>query len=151
MHLFPLTNLRINKLLYFIHGWALTSRPEGFVRNHFIAWNHGPIVRSVFDTFKIFGNGRITEPARYLDYASGEDRIVPYNDIFEADAEIIMRIFSNYDQYATYQLVEMSHESGGPWDVVFKEWSKKRRLNPRIPNSLIREHFLKKAGGQVRH
>lgn len=65
---FELTNLRLNKLLYFIHGWALTSCPEGLVRNHFLAWKLGPVIRPVFDTFKIYESAKITEPAIFFDY-----------------------------------------------------------------------------------
>jgi uncharacterized phage-associated protein len=36
---FDLTNLRINKLLFFIQAGAL---PEGLIRNHFEAWQYGP-------------------------------------------------------------------------------------------------------------
>lgn len=150
-HSFELTNLRINKLLYFIHGWGLTSRREGLIRNHFLAWKHGPVVRPVFDTFKIFGEGRITEPAKYLDYVAAEEKVVTYDDIASSDCEIISRVFTAYDRYTTSQLVTMSHEPGGPWDIVYSAWSKDNRLNLRIPNELIREHFLKQAGGQVRH
>src|SRR5580698_7043427 len=38
---YDLTNLRLNKLLYFIHGWSLASRTRGLVRNHFEAWKLG--------------------------------------------------------------------------------------------------------------
>jgi uncharacterized phage-associated protein len=150
-HLFELTNLRINKLLYFIHGWGLTSRREGLVRNHFLAWTHGPVIRPVFDAFKTYGEATITEPAKYFDYVSGEDRPVAHADISPADTEIVMRIFASFDRFTTRQLVEMSHEPGGPWDIVYKAWSKDNRCNLRIPNELMRTHFLKQAGGQVRH
>jgi uncharacterized phage-associated protein len=151
MHLFALTNLRLNKLLYFIHGWALTNRRDGLVRNHFLAWKHGPVVRPVFDAFKIYGESKIQEPARFFDYVSGQDMPVSHDDISANDAEFIMRVFTSYDRYTTRELVNMSHEPGGPWDLIFTAWSKDNRLNLRIPNDLIRRHFLEKAGGQVRH
>src|ERR1700674_1308688 len=84
-HSFELTNLRLNKLLYFIHGWSLTNRAEGMVRNHFLAWDHGPVVRPVYDAFKGFGDSEITEPARYLDYGSGQNRVIPHDDISTTD------------------------------------------------------------------
>jgi uncharacterized phage-associated protein len=150
-HSLELTNLRINKLLYFIHGWGLTSRPDGLVRNHFLAWKLGPVVRPVFDTFKVYGEGKITEPARYLDYVSGQNMPVAYDDIAPADAEIVLRVFASYDRFTTGQLVDLSHEPGGPWDIVYSAWAKDNRLNLRIPNDLIRAHFLQEAGGQIRH
>jgi uncharacterized phage-associated protein len=150
-HSFDLTNLRLNKLLFFIHGWALTNRPEGLVRNHFLAWKHGPVIRPVFDAFKAYGDGRITRQAEFFDYRLGENRVVSFEDISEIDKQLIERIFATYDRYTTSELVEMSHEPGGPWEVTFKEWSKDQRLNPRIPNDLIRQYFLRQRGGAIRH
>jgi uncharacterized phage-associated protein len=143
--------LRLNKLLYFIHGWGLTSRSDGLIRNHFLAWKRGPVIRPVFDAFKIYGEEKITAPAKYFDYVSAEHRPVAYDDISPADADIIMRVFASYDRFTTGRLVEMSHEPGGPWDIVYTAWTEDSRLNLRIPNDLIRNHFLKEAGGQIRH
>jgi uncharacterized phage-associated protein len=150
-HSFELTNLRLNKLLYLIHGWGLTSRRDGLIRNHFLAWMHGPVVRPVYDTFKAYGEKKITEPATYLDYLSGENRPVAYDDISAADTEIIERVFASYDRYTTGQLVDLTHVKGGPWEVIYSAWAKDNKLNLRIPNDLIRAHFLRQAGGQIRH
>lgn len=138
---FDLTNLRINKLLFFIHAESLRVRPEGLVRNHFEAWQFGPVVRPVFDTFKIYKESPITAPALYLDYASGKQTPVPYVDILPADIEIIVREFKNYSRFSTGQLVSLSHEVGGPWDVVYRAHLADATLSPRIPNKLIRSHF----------
>ena len=146
-----LTNLRINKLLYFIHGWGLTSRREGFVRNHFLAWDFGPVVRPVFDAFKIYDNGKITEPATYFDYLSGTNQGCLMTISPRLTLRQLARVTASYDQFSTSELVEKSHEPGGPWDIVYTAWAKDNRLNLRIPNELIRTHFLKLAGGQIRH
>jgi uncharacterized phage-associated protein len=78
---FDLTNLRLNKLLYFIHGYSFLQRSNGLVRNHFEAWMLGPVIRPVYDAFKVYGEGTIKAPARYIDYSIGEDRAVSYDDI----------------------------------------------------------------------
>jgi uncharacterized phage-associated protein len=148
---FDLTNFRLNKLLFFIHGWSLTSRPHGLVRNHFEAWKLGPVVRPVYNAFKIYGDNQITGEATHLDYASGKNKTITYDDISEADADIIARVFESYGRLPTSELFKQSHEPGGPWHIVYTAWSKDNRLSPRIPNDLIRTHFLEKAGGKVRH
>src|SRR5260221_9902236 len=81
---FDLTNLRLNKLLFFIHAAALAARQEGLIRNHFEAWQFGPVIRPVFDAFKKHGDRWITEPAQFLDYASGAHKPIPFNDIAES-------------------------------------------------------------------
>lgn len=148
---FDLTNLRLNKLLYFVHGWSLTRDQQGLIRNHFEAWQLGPVIRPVYDTFKAYGDGQTSDLAEYLDYATGQRAIISYDDITASEADMIIRVFDNYAPYTTNQLVALSHEPGGPWDLVYKAWSKDKRLSPRIPNDLIRSHFLKEAGGKTRH
>jgi uncharacterized phage-associated protein len=146
-----LTNLRLNKLLYFIHGWSLTSRAQGLVRNHFLAWQHGPVIRPVYDAFKEYGDNSITRLAEYLDYATGQNKILGYDDISVADADTITRVFESYNRYTTGELYDLAHEPSGPWDIVYRACQADKRMSPRIPNELIKAHFLEKAGGKVRH
>jgi uncharacterized phage-associated protein len=148
---FDLTNLRINKLLFFIHAESLRVRPEGLVRNHFEAWQFGPVVRPVFDAFKIYKESLITAPALYLDYASGKQMSVPHDDITSSDVEIIVREFKKYSRFSTGQLVSLSHEAGGPWDIVYRAQLADATLSPRIPNKLIRSHFAGEEKSTVRH
>lgn len=138
---FDLTNLRINKLLYFVHAESLRLRPEGLVRNHFEAWQFGPVVRPVFETFRQYKDSPIAAPAQYLDYASGTHVPVPYDDIRPADLQIIAREFRRYSRFTTGQLVSLSHEAGGPWDIVYRAHLADATASPRISNKLIRQHF----------
>jgi uncharacterized phage-associated protein len=138
---FDLTNLRINKLLFFIHAESLRLRPHGLIRNHFEAWQFGPVIRPVFDTFKIYKDSPIEAPALYLDYASGKKLPVPFDDIASADRDIIVREFRNYSRFTTGQLVALSHERGGPWDTIYQTHLADATQSPRIPNELIKKHF----------
>lgn len=144
---FELTNLRINKLLYFIQAESLALRPEGLVRNHFEAWQYGPVIRPVFDAFKIYGEQYITAPAAYLDYGSGQHLPIPYNDIAQNDLDLIQNIFASYSRFSTSQLVSLSHEQDGPWDIVYKAYLADKTLSPRISNDLIRQQFARGISG----
>jgi uncharacterized phage-associated protein len=148
---FDLTNLRINKLLFFIHAESLRHRPEGLIRNHFEAWQFGPVVRPVFDAFKTYENSPITSLAQYLDYASGKRIPVPYDDIREEDLKIIIREFRNYSRFSTGQLVSLSHEKDGPWDIVYRAHLADATVSPRIPNKLIRSYFAGEEKSTIRH
>ncbi|MGM5049539.1 Panacea domain-containing protein [Tardiphaga sp. 604_B6_N1_1] len=148
---FNLTNLRLNKLIFFIHAAGLAERPDGLVRNHFEAWQFGPVIRPVFDAFKSYGDRWISAPARYLDYSTGQERPIPFDDIAPADAEIIDRVFKQYSHFTTGQLVALSHEPGGPWDVIFKAQLADKSASPRIPNELIRRHLVGELKSASRH
>lgn len=143
---FDITNLRINKLLFFIHAESLSERHDGLIRNHFEAWQFGPVIRPVFDAFKIHGDRPISAPARYLDYATGTTIPVPHEDIRPEDVELIEREFLRYNQFTTGQLVQLSHEIGGPWDIVYRAWLSDGTKSQRISNELIRRY---RAGMEV--
>ena len=148
---FDLTNLRINKLLFFIQAGALRQMPDGLIRNHFEAWQFGPVIKPVFDAFKIHKESPITGPAQFLDYSSGQHIPVPYDDIREEHRKIIVREFKAYSHFTTGQLVSLSHESNGPWDVVYRACLADPTMSPRIPNQLIRAHFAGERKSTVRH
>ncbi|MEW6640188.1 MAG: type II toxin-antitoxin system antitoxin SocA domain-containing protein [Pseudomonadota bacterium] len=148
---FAITNLRINKLLYFIQVSALRQLPDGLIRNHFEAWQFGPVIRPVFDAFKVHKEGPITAPAEYLDYASGKRIPVPFEDIREEHRKIISDEFLNYSHFTTGQLVSLSHEPNGPWDIVYRAHLADPTLSPRIPNQLIRRHMIGVDKSATRH
>ncbi len=148
---FDITNLRINKLLFFIQVAALKEMPDGLIRNHFEAWQFGPVIRPVFDAFKVYKEGPIRAPAEYVDYALGKQIPVPFNDIREEHRQLIANEFLNYSRFTTGQLVSLSHETNGPWDIVYRAHLADPTLSPRIPNQLIRRHFSGEEKSTTRH
>jgi uncharacterized phage-associated protein len=148
---FDLTNLRLNKLIFFIHAESLSARADGLIRNHFEAWQFGPVIRPVFDAFKVYGDRWITQPAQFLDYATGDRKPIPFDDISAADTEIIRKVFEEYSRFSTGQLVALSHQPGGPWDLIYRAHLADKTASPRIPNDLIRRHFAGDVGTSSRH
>lgn len=148
---FDLTNLRLNKLLFFIHALSLTTKEEGLIRNHFEAWQFGPVIRPVFETFKKHGDRWISEPAKYVDYATGILQPIPFDDIAPSDTQTIAEVFVEYSRFSTGHLVALSHEKGGPWDLVYRAHLADGTASPRIPNDLIRRHFLGDVRSSARH
>lgn len=148
---FDLTNLRLNKLIYFIHAESLLMLPQGLIRNRFEAWQFGPVIRPVFDAFKIYDEKPVTRPAFYLDYASGQQKPIPSDDIAPDHTALIERTFERYKGFTTGQLVSLSHEPGGPWDVVYRAHLADNTVSPIIPNDLIRRHLSGELKTTVRH
>lgn len=144
---YGISNLRLNKLLYLAHGWSLTHSDVGLIRNHFEAWKHGPVVRTVYDNCKKYGDNRISVYFSHINYATGSLEKIEFNDIFDADRELISRVVRYYDSWTTFELVELTHEPGGPWDVTIQQ---EGMLGPRIPLELIKTHFRQKIGDRRR-
>ena len=96
----------------------------------------------MFEAFKSYNDKWIAEPARFLDYATGVQRPIPFADIQSDDVELIRHIFEKYCKFSTGHLVALSHERNGPWDIVYRAHLADKTASPRIPNDLIRRHFV---------
>lgn len=138
---FEISNLKLNKVLYFIHGMYLAKAATSIVRNHFEAWDHGPVVRVVYHQFKEFGEDPITKTAEHLNYATGKVEPIGFGEIQAETREFIFQVAEHYVRFPAWKLREITHEPGGPWHQVFASGASDRGLRDRIPNELIKAHF----------
>lgn len=136
----PVTNFHLNKVLYFCHGWWMTEfGGEPFIDQEFEAWQHGPVVRTLYQQFRSFGKEPIAGRATKLDSATGSKIVVRYRfSNFEAD--FASQVMDFYIQMPFSRLYEVAHVKDGPWDRV---WHHDSLSNPGmiIPNELIRDFF----------
>ncbi len=61
-----LTQMHVQKLVYFAHGWFLALKREPLVRERVEAWDYGPVIRQLYDAFRSFGSRPITDRAHEL-------------------------------------------------------------------------------------
>ncbi|NLJ65319.1 MAG: SocA family protein [Christensenellaceae bacterium] len=110
------TNLRLQKLLYFAQGWYLARYGKPLFEDDMLCWKYGPVVRTVYDKYKDRGKTGIEN-----NYAF--DRSVLSKDEFELLLDVLMA----YDGKATSALVDISHGLDTPWsntgagEVITKE------------------------------
>ena len=141
-----ISNKKINKLLYFIHGVSLVRLQYGLVRNHFEAWDHGPVVAVVFHEFKKFEYRPIEHRAKAFDYASNKEEILGYDDLDVREVEFITRVTKYYVKYSADDLEAMSHEPDSPWSIVRATPAGERGIRDRIPDDLIQRYFAVRLG-----
>ncbi len=55
----PITNLRLQKLLYFLQGEFLKERNARLIREDFYAWQLGPVIPSVYSEYAIYSSIQI--------------------------------------------------------------------------------------------
>jgi uncharacterized phage-associated protein len=48
----PISNLKLQKLLYYVQAWALALHDEPIFDEQLEAWLHGPVVPSVYSDYK---------------------------------------------------------------------------------------------------
>jgi uncharacterized phage-associated protein len=135
-----LTQLILYKILYFAHGWHLSSFGKPLISQEFEAWQLGPVVKVLRDQFANFGNKPITSKAQKLNIFTG--RYEPVEEIMSADDKLfVQNIFDSYHHYGAWKLSEMTHESGSPWDALWNSPKPVGRLALRIKNEEIKAHF----------
>ena len=57
----PVSNLKLQKLLYYVQGWSLALDDKPAFEERLEAWVHGPVQPSVYGTFKHYRWNPITE------------------------------------------------------------------------------------------
>lgn len=147
---FGISNKKINKLIYFAHGYHFARFNNPLIRNYFEAWEHGPVVRVVYDSFKRHRFGPITEPASHIDIFEQTKRPVAFDQISRAEREFILKISSHYAQYSADELERMTHQPSSPWAVTRSRRLDDPQFQNRIMNHLIRDYFAAQIGNLSR-
>lgn len=104
-----ITNMKVNKLVYFAQGWSLVRYGRRLFEEPIEAWLHGPVIPSVYQAFKQYGKNNI-------DAVCGE-----YDpDTFSADdLDLLADVAIAYAKFDASELRRMTHEPQSPWDKVY--------------------------------
>lgn len=110
-----LTNLKLNKLVYYAQVTALRKFNRVLFDDPIEAWQYGPVETGVYHVFSIYGSGRISRPAIVANPVKYTAR-----EIKEAE-EIVDLTVKDYGELSAYDLVVFSHRKGSAWDRVFTQ------------------------------
>lgn len=134
-----LTQLSLQKIVYFCHVWSLIKLDKPLVKHTFEAWEFGPVLPYLYRDFKSFEDRPIDRKAFGLNVVTGVKDIVEY-DLDAETRELLESVVDFYSQLSAADLVRMSHVEGSPWDQV---WNHPGRANPgmRIEDSKIVDFY----------
>jgi uncharacterized phage-associated protein len=120
------TNMKLNKLLFFAQAAYLQKYEKPLFSDPIQAWQYGPVVNSVYHTFKPYHRSAIDKTARPYDY-----------HIFSPEAlDVLTDTYIRYaEDYTATALMKMTHQPGTPWKQVYKDGID----NLVIPLTLIRD------------
>lgn len=139
------SNLALNKIVYFVHGAYLASKGTSLIDAKIEAWQYGPVFREIYNEFKTFKEKPITSRAKIFDPMVEEYVVCSYK-FEQREYEFLMKAALPLIKMRPSALVNLSHVQDGPWH---KAWFYDGEANPgmEITNESIKEYFLK----QVRH
>lgn len=113
-----LTNLKLNKMLYYAQGHSLKRLGRRLFDEEIQAWDYGPVVASVYQAFKQYGTDGIEQ-------VCGE---FSADHFTEGEQRLLLDVGRVYGQYTGTALVRKTHVKGSPWDQVY---------DPNVKNIII--------------
>ena len=131
-----ITPMKLQKLVYFAHGWYLAATGEPLLNEQVEAWRYGPVIRSLYDVAKQYGNKPISA-SLFTPFGMPELNAVEQ----KALEPFLSWIWEQYGIYSGVQLSNMTHQPGTPWKRVIEESDKPLPLNTDIPRSYIESYF----------
>jgi uncharacterized phage-associated protein len=136
-----ISNMALNKLAFFAHGWHLALYGAPLTDSHFEAWQFGPVHPVVYRQFRDNVDAPIRNRATRVNLENGRDVIVSY-EFDEATLEHLRTIIDFYGGMTAGRLSTISHEEGAPWDVVWKSSGSCPGMT--IGNDFTREYYRSK-------
>lgn len=99
-----ISNLKLQKLLYYMQGFHLASFNTPLFDEDIEAWQYGPVVPSVYAHFKHNGNGGIEYNGDTIALPSKEEAL--FNEVYRV-----------YGKFSAVGLMNMTHEEK-PWKTT---------------------------------
>lgn len=116
-HTLIVSNLKLQKILYFIQLEFLTEKNAPCFNDNIEAWGFGPVVPTVYKEFKKYGDLNIPKIVHYYDDSDGvwNVKLIKYRpQINKEDRCIIDDVINECNKYSTTQLVDITCKQT-PW------------------------------------
>lgn len=102
----PITNLKLQKLLYYAQAWYLVNNNNNRLFDEpILAWPYGPVVKSVYDEFKSFGRMPININCDFDN---------DFQHLCENDRRFLNEFCQAFLRFSATELVAMTHQEK-PW------------------------------------
>ncbi len=136
----PITQMKLMKLVYIGYGWVYALLGRKLFEDSIQAWKHGPVIRTLYDEFKHYGNCSIEDFAVEFDYEEGVTT-KPQVDESDSDVKLVLeKVWGVYKHFSASALRKKTHEAGTPWQKVYDSHAMSTEIN----DDDIEEHFTNK-------
>lgn len=136
----PLSNLSLQKLLYFAQGLHLAQfEGQRLFSDPIYAWKLGPVVLSVYRRFKPFGPTPITSDN--INSVLGENFLAFANNISADNNAFLNELWEVFGNYESYELVDMTHAEGSPWFQIIQNNEGVILEHIEIPIQAMQQYF----------
>jgi uncharacterized phage-associated protein len=128
--------MKLQKLVFFPHADFLVMHGKPLVKQHFEAWDYGPVIPSLYAEFRNWKDSPILSRARAFNPSSGL-KTLPVLNLSSFEMEFLKDRFHHYKKFSALELSRMSHKSEGAWRQARSLFSNGLNMDRRISNQLI--------------
>lgn len=109
-----ISNLKLQKLLYYMQGYHLAFFNEVLFQEDLEAWMYGPVVPEVYHRFKENKSfGLVLDPDEYHEV-----------ELKQEEEDLFNQVMHEYGKFSAIKLMEMTHNEL-PWKEAFEKSDKK--------------------------
>lgn len=137
---YGISNLKLQKLLYFIQAFFIKCTSDICFREKIEAWEFGPVVPEAYREYKQYGSGNIPRISAYVEINNENiwnSKVREYNSdiIKEDDKQLINMVIDGFADYTATDLVEITHNQS-PWIESYVPY-----MNNEITPQMLKEYF----------
>jgi len=118
-----ISNLKLQKLLYYAQGCFLALKDRPLFDDPIVAWQHGPVVESVYHQYKKNGSNGIPFEEDF-----------DFSEFSEEENTLLNEVYNTFGQYSAWKLRNMTHNEA-PWQDTPQ--------NGEISRTAIKDYFTK--------
>ena len=126
---YEITNLSLQKLLYYIEGFAQTILGECVFTSRCEAWKYGPVYRHIYDKYKVFGREQIVIDKKDMN-----------EEIDEAHRKLVDYVLKHFGIYNGATLIEFTHAEQ-PWIEAHAGYLDDEKCEEVITHESIKRYF----------
>jgi len=123
----PISNLKLQKLLYYAHAWYLALNDRPLFDDEIQAWVHGAVVPSVYHVFKDWA-------WKPIEKAHKEPELPPK---VKKHLDEVMDVYGNL---SAYQLERLNHKEK-PWIVARGDIPNDKLSTAKISNRVMKAFY----------
>ena len=123
----PITNMMLNKLLYFAQGHYLVEYGEPLFEDAIEAWKYGPVVPKIYDKYKVCGSKARLFP---------EEGVWSSQHLSPETMALLAAVANQYRSLSGFGMSQLTHKTGSPWSLVY---DRKNQHKPISTDSIARD------------
>ena len=130
-----ITNLKLQKLVYYAEAWNLTINGHSLISEEFEAWVHGPVIPALYVQYKEFGwKPIVREDLGEGSLANIEAQLSP------PTKKLLSDISEEYFGLNAFELERLTHEED-PWKITRGDLPEDAPSHKIIDKKLMSEYY----------